>query len=74
MREGCHRMHDSYLMGLQLFLLMLLSQMAWERLVRRDPMAVHAQPPLPPQQAWGEAAPGGGQQAQGPRPPLPASA
>lgn len=32
-------MHDSYLMGLQLFLLMLLSQTAWERLVRRDPKA-----------------------------------
>lgn len=32
-------MDDSYLMGPQLFLLMLLSQMAWERLIRRDPMA-----------------------------------
>lgn len=32
-------MYDSYLMGLQLFLLMLLSQTAWERLVRRDPKA-----------------------------------
>lgn len=67
--KGCHRMHDSYLMGLQLFLLMLLSQMAWERLIRGDPM-VHVQPQL----GWRDAGPGGGQQAQGPRPPLTASA
>lgn len=70
-------MRDSYLMGLQLFLLMLLSQTAWERLVRRDPKAGSPRTASSATAAAGlEGRPlrGGEQGAQGPRPPLPASA
>lgn len=68
-------MHDSYLMGLQQVLLMLLSQTAWERLVRRDLEAGGPRTaPVLLQQGRGEAAPGRGQQAEGPRLPSPASA
>lgn len=68
-------MHDSYLMGLQQVLLMLLSQTAWERLVRRDLEAGGPRTaPVLLQQGRGEAAPERGQQAEGPRLPSPASA
>lgn len=68
-------MHDSCLMGLELFLLTLLPQVSWERLVRRGPMvgsprsaASAAAAGLEGDRSWGR------QQAQGPCQPLPASA
>lgn len=68
-------MRDSYLMGLQLFLLMLLSQIAWERLTRRDPVAGS---PCTASSATAAGLEGGcswgGQQAQGLHLPFLASA
>lgn len=51
---------------------MLLAQMAWERLARRDPMAGSPCTASSAAPVGMEGIPGGGQQAQEPQPPLPA--